>query len=82
MGFAIAIAACVAILSLYIDMVRPNPGFEQVGRVASLAQSDGVRNRGLPYDAIERLSSKRSMQFGRPWARSRENMDDWSIGED
>lgn len=54
---AVAIAFVTAFLSLYVDQVAPTyPGFEQGGRIVTLAESDGRLSHAL----IERISSEAS----------------------
>ncbi len=61
---AVAMAFVVAFLSLYVDLVlRPHPGFEQSGRIATVAQNLGPQTAGpgvmgLPHELVERLAAE------------------------
>jgi ABC-type antimicrobial peptide transport system permease subunit len=48
-----------AFLSMYVDLVlRPHPGFDQSGRVATIGQTLQDALIGLPYEIVERISGE------------------------
>ena len=54
---AIGMAFVAAFLSLYSDLIlRPEPGFQQGGRIVSVGWSDGKNAGGLPLDLIDRMN--------------------------
>ena len=56
---AIGTAFVGTFLSLYVDLIlRPHPGFERSGRIATIGQSDGVYMRGIPYAIVVRLADE------------------------
>jgi ABC-type lipoprotein release transport system permease subunit len=53
------IAFVSASLSLYVDLaLRPNPGFEQARRIATIGQNDGETLTGIRYGLLERISAE------------------------
>jgi len=56
---AVGIAFVGAFLSLYVDLaLRPHPGFEQSGRLATIGQNDGSVIVGFTHGLAERLSDE------------------------
>ena len=56
---AIGTAFVCAFLSLYVDLIlRPHPGFEDSGRIATVGQVGGEQLLGLPYLVVERMSEE------------------------
>ena len=58
---AIGIAFVGAFLSLYVDLVlRPDPGFEESGRIATVAATGGAVAMGVPFAIVERMNEELS----------------------
>jgi hypothetical protein len=58
---AIGLAFVGAFLSLYVDLVlRPDPGFEQSGRLATVAATGGEAALGVPFTLVERMDEELS----------------------
>jgi len=58
-GFALAMAAVAAFVSLYVDLIlRPHAGFEQAGRIVTFGWTDGQNAGGVSHELIERISSE------------------------
>jgi len=56
---AVSTAFVGAFLSLYVDQVlRPLPGFEESGHLATVGQSDGEYLRGFPYEIVAQLADE------------------------
>jgi putative ABC transport system permease protein len=56
---AVAMASVTAFLSLYSDLaLKPHPGFEASGRLATIVQSDGRRFGGLSFELVERIAEE------------------------
>lgn len=56
---AIGIAFIGAFLSLYVDLVlRPHPGYEDSGRIATIGQNTGTDLTGITYEAVQRIADE------------------------
>ena len=58
-GFAVAMAAVGAFVSLYVDLLlRPHAGFQDSRYLITYGWSDGTNAGGLPLEIIERISEE------------------------
>lgn len=56
---AVGMAFVAAFLSLYVDLVlRPEPGFEQGGQIATAGQNGGPRMFGLPIEVVDQMDGE------------------------
>jgi hypothetical protein len=56
---AVGIAFIGAFLSLYVDLVlRPHPGYEDSGRIATIGQNTGTDLSGITYEAVRRIADE------------------------
>ena len=58
-ALAVAMAFVTAFLSMYVDLVlRPHPGFERSGRIATVGQSGRRQLAGIPFGIVERMAAE------------------------
>jgi ABC-type lipoprotein release transport system permease subunit len=56
---AVGIAFIGAFLSLYVDLaLRPHPGYEDGGRIATIGQNTGTDLTGITYEAVRRIADE------------------------